>query len=182
MPRIKTGVEAPAHGTNADLVDRLAEELKSGHESGQPIIYEREYSPGLLVVTVVWDKWDRLPLEERTEVILRAYEQAEGRSARERVALASGLTFPEACNAGLLPFRIVMALRQSDPLTPEQCRQAMIEEGASRLLEPNDPQLRFQKREEAEAAQRRLVRRLPQSDGVWVIITETSGLAYESEG
>ena len=172
MPRRRTGTEAQAPRMNGALIKRLTEELRSEREAGQPIIYEREYSPKALGVTVVWDKWDRLPLEERTEIILRAYEQAEGPGARERIALASGLTVPEAHASGMLPFEIITALRKSDPVTAEQCREAMLEEGATTLLEPERPRLWFATREEAEAAQKRLVQRLPRSDDVWLVTQE----------
>jgi len=105
-------------------------------------------------------------------VILRAYDLAEGSGYRQRIALASGLTVPEAYAAGMLPFQIIPALRRGDPVTAEQCRQAMIEEGASTLIEADKPQLRFATEEEAEAARKRLVRRLPSSDQVWVITQE----------
>ncbi|HJT36221.1 MAG TPA: hypothetical protein VJ783_29640 [Pirellulales bacterium] len=170
MPRIKTGVGERPRRADITLVDQLAVELKNGRESGQPTIYEQEFPTGKLRVTVVWDAWDHLPLEERTEIILRAYEQAEDRAFRERIALASGLMVSEAHAAGMLPVRIITALRHGDPVTIEQCRQAMIDEGASTLpAGAGDPQLRLATIEDAEAARRRLVKRLPGSDPVWVI-------------
>ena len=172
MPRKKRGVEEQPRPARGDLAERLADELRSGRASGQPVIDEQEFPTGKIRVTVIWDEWDRLPLEDRTAVILRAYELAEGRAYRERIALASGLTVPEAYGAGMLPFQIIPALRKGDPVTPEQCRQAMIEEGASTLLAADKPQLRFASEEEAEAARKRLVERLPNSDPVWVITQE----------
>jgi hypothetical protein len=154
------------------FAERLADELRSNRESGQPLIDEQEFPTGQLRVTVIWDEWDHLPLEDRTAVILRAYDLAEGPGYRERIALASGLTVPEAYAAGMLPFQIIPALRRGDAVTPEQCRQAMIDEGASTLLAPEKPQLRFATEEEAEAARKRLVQRLPSSDQVWVITQE----------
>ena len=172
MPRKKRGVEEQPRPASAELAGRLADELRSDRESGQPVIDEQEFPTGKLRVTVIWDEWDHLPLEDRTAVILRAYELAEGRGYRDRIALASGLTVPEAYAAGMLPFQIIPALRRGDPVTPEQCRQAMIDQGASLLFAADKPQLRFATEEEAEAAQRRLVQRLPSSDQVWVITQE----------
>lgn len=172
MPRIKRGVEdqpRPAHG---DLAESLADELRGGRASGQPMIDELEFPSGKISVAVIWDQWDRLSLEDRTSIILRAYELAEGRDYRDRIALASGLTVPEAYGAGMLPFQIIPALRKGDPVTPEQCRQAMMEEGASTLLAGDKPQLRFANEEEAEAARRRLAQRLPNSEPVWVVTQE----------
>jgi hypothetical protein len=136
------------------------------------VIDEQEFPTGGIRVTVIWDDWDHLSLEDRTAVILRAYELAEGRGYRDRVALASGLTVPEAYAAGMLPFQIIPALRKGDAVTPEQCRQAMIAEEASTLLSADKPQLRFATEEEAEAARRRLAQRLPDSEPVWVITQE----------
>jgi hypothetical protein len=154
---------------NGSLASRLADELRSNRESGQPVIYEQLFPSDRLRITVIWDEWDHLLPEERTEVILRAYDQAEGPGYRDRIALASGLTIPEAHAAGMLPVQIIAALRSGDPVTSEQCRQAMIEEGASTLLAPDRPQLRFANLERAEAARKRLIQRLPKSDPVWVI-------------
>jgi len=172
MPRKKRGVEEQARPARADLAERLADELRSDRASGQPLIDEQEFPSGKVRVTVIWDDWDRLPLEERTAVILRAYELAEGRGYGDRIALASGLTVPEAYGAGMLPFQIIPALRRGDSVTAEQCRRAMIEEGASTLLAADKPQLRFASEEEAEAARKRLIERLPDSEPVWVITQE----------
>ncbi|MCI0460385.1 MAG: hypothetical protein L0Z62_25815 [Gemmataceae bacterium] len=169
MPRKRRGVEEQPRPTSGDLAERLADELRSNRPSGQPLIDEQEFPSGAIRVTVIWDDWDRLPLEDRTAVILRAYDLAEGRDYRERIALASGLTIPEAHAAGMLPFQIIPALRRDDPVTLEECRRDMIDEGASTLLGSEKPQLRFASEEEAEAGRRRLVERLPASEQVWVI-------------
>ena len=172
MPRKKRGIEENPRPLSGDLAERLADELRQSREGGQPVIDEQGFPTGNLRVTVIWDEWERLSLEDRTAVILRAYDLAEGSGYRQRIALASGLTVPEAYAAGMLPFQIIPALRRGDPVTAEQCRQAMIEEGASTLIEADKPQLRFATEEEAEAARKRLVRRLPSSDQVWVITQE----------
>ncbi len=172
MPRVRRDFEESPRPTSGDLTDRLVDELRENRVSGQPVIDEQVFPTKKLRVTVIWDEWDRLPLEERTAVILRAYEIAEGRAYRDSIALASGLTFPEAYAAGMLPFQVFPALRASDPVTPEQCRQAMIEEGASTLLDADKPQLRFSRQDDADAAMRRLIERVPKSDHVWVITRE----------
>jgi hypothetical protein len=174
MPRKKRKNAETPRVVSGDLADRLADELRQNRESGQPLIDEQEFPTGKIRVTVIWDQWDRLALEDRTAVILRAYELAEGADYREKVALASGLTMPEAYAAGMLPFEIIAALRRDDAVTAEQCRLAMIEEGASTLLSSDRPQLRFASEEEAEAARKRLAQRLPGSEQVWVITQEVS--------
>ncbi len=172
MPRKKRTIEEMIRPVGGDLTQRLADELRSNREGGQPLIDEQEFPSGKIRVTAIWDDWDRLSLEDRTAVILRAYDLAEGRGYRDRIALASGLTVPEAYAAGMLPFQIIPALRRGDAVTPEQCRQVMIEEGASTLLAAEQPQLRFACQEEADATLRRLVQRLPSSDQVWVVTKE----------
>ena len=134
MPRKKRGFDEPPRHTVGNLVERLVDELKSNRPSGQPMIEEEEFPTGKLRVNVIWDEWDRVPLEDRTATILRAYEQAEGREYRDRVALASGLTVPEAHAAGMLPYQVIAAVRKGDPVTAAQCRQALIEQGASTLF------------------------------------------------
>src|SRR5712691_9680799 len=134
MPRKRRGFEEPPRRTVASLVARLVDDLKSARESGQPLIEEEEFPAKKLRVNVVWDEWDHVPLEDRTATILRAYEQAEGREYRDRIALASGLTVPEAQAAGMLPYQVIAAVRKGDPVTADQCCQALIEEGASTLF------------------------------------------------
>src|SRR5690348_3797880 len=107
MPRKKIGPQIEPEIAKGSLTERLANELNSGHESGQPIIYEQEYRTGKIRVTVIWDEWSRMSLEERSAVILHAYEMAEGVEFQGRIALASGLTVPEAVAAGLLTVEII---------------------------------------------------------------------------
>ena len=172
MPRKRRAFEEPPRRAVGDLVERLVDELKSDRPSGQPMIEEEEFPTKKLRVNVIWDKWDRVPLEDRTATILRAYGQAEGREYRDRIALASGLTVPEAHAAGMLPYQVIPAVRKGDPVTMDQCRQALIDEGASMLFGEDSPQLRFATEEEAEAARKRLAKRLPKSEPVWVITKE----------
>src|SRR5437667_12322584 len=96
MSSIKIGTEIRTGSVKNEFAEKLAAELKSNREYGQPFIYEQEYRTGKLRVTVVWDEWNGMSLQERSATILRAYELAEGIPYRERVALASGLTVPEA--------------------------------------------------------------------------------------
>src|SRR5438445_13774899 len=99
MPRKRRGFEEPPRRTVGALVERLVDELKSNRQSGQPLIEEEEFPTGRIRVNVIWDEWDRVPLEDRTATILRAYEQAAGREYRDLLALSSGLTVPEAHGA-----------------------------------------------------------------------------------
>src|SRR4051812_20027458 len=104
MPRKKIGPNAWSAAAQTDLATKLATELKSSREYGQPWIQEQTFPTGKMRVTVLWDAWHGIPLPQRSATILRAYELAEGAETRDRVALASGLTVPEAHAAGMLPY------------------------------------------------------------------------------
>jgi hypothetical protein len=156
------------------LVAELADELKNNRESGQPLIDEQYFPTKAISVTVIWDKWASVPDEERSNTILQAYGQVEGKEFRDRIALAIGLTVPEAYESGLSPYQVMPALRRGDRVTAEQCRQAMLAQGASALIDPDKPQLRFPTEEAAEACVKRLTKELPGSDSVWVITKEAA--------
>jgi hypothetical protein len=175
MPRKRLLTEPEAVGTGGGLIEQLARELKSDRQSGQPLIYEQEYSTGKMRVTVIWDAWDRMTLDERSSVILRAYELAEGKEFRNRIALPSGLTFPEAYAAEVLRYTIIPGLRKDDPVSREQVRQAMLAEGASEMVVENEPVLGFATKEEAEVCRKRLSARLPKSEPIWIIAKAISG-------
>jgi hypothetical protein len=122
--------------------------------------------------TVIWDEWDPVPDEDRVEIIRNAYEQVENREFCDRIGLVMGLTVPEAAEYGLLPFRVAPQLRSGDEVTMEQCREALIAEGASVLADPARPRLSFATEEDAKRAVERLIGRLPGSDEVWGIQRE----------
>ena len=172
MPRRKLDPTVRRGAVKNELAEKLAAELKNNREYGQPCIYEQEYPTGKLRVTVVWDAWDGMPLQERSATILHAYERAEGTAYRDRVALASGLTVLEAHAAGMLPYEIIPALRKGDPVTEEQARQALLEEGGTQLAHGRRVQLRLATQEEVEACRQRLIRRFPGSEEVWIINRE----------
>jgi hypothetical protein len=184
MPRIKMGFEDQPRKSDKKFVDLLVAELKANRESGQPFIYEQAFSTGKVRALVIWDDWKDLPLDQRTTIILAAIEQSDGKDYRAKVALASGLTVPEGVAAGMLPYQIITALRKGDKVTLEQCWEAMLAEGASQLFGPKILQLRFPTEEFAEACRKRLIKRLPDSDDVWIVSRELTaqdfGQASES--
>ncbi|HUY31769.1 MAG TPA: hypothetical protein VMV69_03245 [Pirellulales bacterium] len=178
MPRIKREIGLNLKPRFPRLVARLANELTSGREFGQPMIDEGRFPrTDALRVNVIWDEWESVPFEERSATILQAYENAEGKEFRERVALASGFTVPEAYESGMLPYQVVPLVRKDDPVTLRQCIDVMVEEGASSLFDAERPQLRFGTCEDAEAAVKRLVARLPGSDMIWAISHEKGQIA-----
>ncbi len=178
MPRMKIGVQSALTTTKAGLAEKLAEELKSDRDYGQPLVYEQVYSTKKARVTVIWDAWADASLEERSAIILKAYELAEGVEGREKIALASGLTVPEAGAAGLLPYKVISGLRKSDALKPEQVREAMIDQGASLLNEEDGLQLRFATKKEAEACVERLAKKLMGSEPIWIISRDVRSQDY----
>ena len=88
--------------------------------------------------------------------------------------MAIGLTVPEAHDAGLIPVQVTTALRESDPVTVDQCREAMIQLGASVLSDPEKPMLRFATLEEAEECIRQLEKQLPNSKPVWIVTQDVA--------
>src|SRR5215208_6422804 len=162
MPRIKRGLEGPPKLQRPDLLAELIDELRSSREAGQPLIDEYHFPRTNAVrATVVWDKWVPLSDEERSATILQAYEEVEGKEFRDRIALAIGLTIPEAYESGLLPYQITTAWRVGDAVSPEECMKTMLDQGASLLFDSKKPQLRFATLEEAEACVQRLIKALP---------------------
>lgn len=172
MARMKIGPQSAVTVAKNGLAEKLAAELKANRDFGQPTFYEQEYSTKKMRVTVIWDEWADASLEERSAVILQAYELVEGAAEKERIALASGLTVPEATAAGLLPYRVIPARRDTDQVTPKEIEAAMIEQGASKLSPKDDLQLRFATRDEAAKCVQRLEAALPTSAKIWVISSE----------
>jgi len=169
MPRKVLTPRTAAPCRPSRLVEELAGELRSEQGSGQPSIEEEHLKTGAIRVVVLWDKWDSMPQEDRSAVILDAYRLVEGEDFAARIGLVNGLTFPEAHALRMLPFQIIPSLRENDPVTVDQCHRAMIAEGASTLLGPGHPQLRYATQEEAEASVKRLSSRLSGSMPVWYI-------------
>ena len=79
--------------------------LKAGQPAPgaqQPIIVEESTGQGQPVhVYVVWDDWAPLGSIERSEVIMDAYEQVQGRAGASNVTVAMGLTPVEADRLGI---------------------------------------------------------------------------------
>lgn len=184
MPRRKIDPQSRTAPPNKSLAERLAGELKSGQEYGQPFIYEQEYRTGKLRVNVIWDVWRGILLPERSATILRGYELGEGAEVKDRIALTSGLTVPEAHEAGLLPYEVIAAVRKEDPLKRPAAMNGLLDEGASTLFGPLRPRLLLATQEEAEASVKRLIERFPGSDEVWIInreiMAEDHGTVFEA--
>lgn len=95
----------PAHAS--DLESRLQKEFASPSEgeSTQPIIIAEPPGPEQTPVTrlyVIWDDWEELSLQDRSEIIMNAYVQTEGQQAGSRISVALGVTSPEAKRMGMI--------------------------------------------------------------------------------
>jgi hypothetical protein len=159
-------IRSPKDGANVQypgLVAEIASELSQPKDFGQPRIEETEFSTKAIRATAIWDKWDKVPDGNRPAVILEAYERVKGKAFRDRITLAIGLTFPEAYELGMLPYRLHPSVRSTDPVTELACNRAMRELGASDLFMPGKPVLRFASEEEAEKARSHLEKQLPGS-------------------
>lgn len=181
MPRIIRPLKPQLRPTIAHLVEKLANELQSERESGQPLIEERQSEKAeTRTVYVYWDEWEGVSEEDRIAVIQRAYENVLGPEFADHIVLAAGYTIPEARDYGLLPYAILSGLRKSDPISAEDCRAALIAEGASVLANPDRPELRFPTMEDAMAAVSRLEKRLPGSRDIWLIAEDVRKAEMES--
>ncbi len=86
----------------AALLARLIAEREGKAEAGGPVIFEIPLDqPEMFDVMVVWNEWERVRSEDRTQLIKQAYKDKE-----EAVALALGVTYQEALEQGVLPYRV----------------------------------------------------------------------------
>jgi hypothetical protein len=169
MPRyiIRPAPLSPKHDR---FIKRLAEELKAPGTQPQPLILEQEVpATGSRHVHVIWDQWKQLSDEERTDVIIEAYSQAEGQAYAEQITIASGLLATEALALGLLPWKVEPFLGRGSHTDADYGR-ALLEEAKNTVLgskRAREHGLRYARREDAEEALKRLRRQLPNSS--WTI-------------
>jgi len=108
----------------AALLRQLSEEREGQSTERGPVIFEIPLQqPGKIDVLVVWQAWEAVPAEVRSEIILEAY-----RDQQQRIAQALGVTYLEAMEQQLLPYAIVPMIRQGE-LSAEELRRAMLAEG-----------------------------------------------------
>jgi hypothetical protein len=170
MPRyiVKSECRHPQHDK---FVKRLAQELTTASDAVQPLILEEHLPPnGSRRVYVIWNRWKGRELEERSQIIEDAYEQAEGEEAAAKVMIATGLTAQEALAFGLLPYKVEPLRRKSDKYSSDASRKAMAHEAAHTLLGSKATELRYARLEDAEQAGERLKQALPGSS--WVVVKE----------
>ncbi len=78
-------------------------------------------------VIVVWKELEGLWAEDRSQVILDAYQDQ-----RDRISMAMGVTYQEAIDQQLLPYTVVPMTRHGE-VDPAALRRAMLEEGGIAL-------------------------------------------------
>jgi hypothetical protein len=168
VPRyIETPAESGA-GKFPDLVKALAKELKADGGGAQPLILERgHWVTKSRDVTVIWDKWTSVPADARGEVIVAAYEQAEGKDYADTVLVADGYTPAEALALGLLPYVVAPARVRPDQDLTEARRKALALEARRTVLGPKAKELRYARVEDADAAYRRLIDAIPNT--AWAV-------------
>ena len=83
---------------NQSLVDTLAQEFRTpSPEDRQPYFQiQQQPSQNRVHITVIWDLWKKLSHQERSEIILDAYESWRGQGSAETISVAMGLTAAEA--------------------------------------------------------------------------------------
>lgn len=171
MPRIVLQ-QTPRSPRFESFVRRLAQELKSPGLGPQPLILEEEVSSTRSRhVRVIWDQWRNLSEEQRADVILEAYKQAEGKDFADQITISAGLTGPESLALGLLPWTVEPILSRRDGHTLEDYGRAINEEEKHAVLGVGSVKrhghLRYARKEDAEEAIRRLRTILPKSS--WTI-------------
>ncbi|MEI7880402.1 MAG: hypothetical protein WCI95_05965 [bacterium] len=84
------------------FVDAIAAELKekSVMGPGPRIIEEQQRRGGFIHVTVIWDEWKNVPVEDRGRIIMDAYER-ERNDVILKITVALGLTSDEAHRLGI---------------------------------------------------------------------------------
>lgn len=163
MPVIRgTPPQTIAPEKRAALEQRLADEIRGPSSAGGPVIFEVPFGrTGKLDVLVVWEEWEGVRSEDRSDVILDVYRQLR---QDDKIAQALGVTFLEAADQQLLPYEIISTGRAT--ADPDAVRTAMIEAGA--FVRPNGkPFLRLPTRDIAEAVLGNLQEKLPTAN--WAV-------------
>ena len=100
MP-VRRGLPRTTPAQAPDLEERLAKELASPSAEGQPLVFEEPEPAPITRIFVVWNDWARLGQQDRSEIILRAFERVHGADATLKVSVAMGLTDVEAERMGI---------------------------------------------------------------------------------
>lgn len=103
MPYRKIAPLIPEY--NASYVEAIAQELRLEQSEGLPdsplIIEEESRHSNHTRVTVIWDRWTQISPQERSHIILEAYEQVRGPGTFSTLTHALGLTHTDAKKLGV---------------------------------------------------------------------------------
>lgn len=155
------------------LVERLAQELQAPGMDLQPLILEEEISStGSRHVHVIWDEWKDVADDQRADVVVEAYVQAEGKETADNITLAEGVSPNEALALGLLPWKLLPSRKKAKRPGDDEYAKAIRGEAGNTLLGAKAKELRYARQEDAEAAVPRLTKSLPGSH--WVVVQEVS--------
>jgi hypothetical protein len=145
----------------ASLLELLQQERANATLNG-PVIFEIPLDQSdKMDVMVIWDRWEGIRSEDRSELIRDAYKEE-----KDRIALALGVTYQEALQQQLLPYAIV-SMAKREEIDVAEIRDAMLEEGAM-PVSADKAELRLPTMAMARAAHQRLWERLPK--GRWSIV------------
>ncbi|MGI4789989.1 MAG: hypothetical protein ACRYFS_14205 [Janthinobacterium lividum] len=98
-------IPAPSPTYDPSYVNAIAQELRLMRDDGSPdapmIIEEQMPYSDRIHVTVIWDRWAETAPEDRSRVILDAYERVRGSESILNLSAALGLTHADAKNLGV---------------------------------------------------------------------------------
>jgi len=145
-----------------DLLRRLFDERKGQSTTGGPSIFEIPLDQSdMLDVMVVWNDWHGVRSEDRTELIKEAY-----RDHQEELALALGVTYEEAIEQGVLPYRVRQRFGPQPKFDNEQVRSAYLSVGGVERPD-GEISLRYPTMSTAQTAVAKLQQLLPGTE--WLI-------------
>ena len=98
-------IPAPEPTLDPAYVDAIAQELRLMRPDGSPdaplIIEELTRHSNRIHVTVIWDLWAGVAPEDRSRIILDAYERVRGAASILNLSVALGLTHADAKKLGV---------------------------------------------------------------------------------
>lgn len=151
--------------SHEQLVDGITRAIHATAHTGQPILILEPFADtDAYRASVIWDRFDPVPMRDRADIIKEAY-----RSALEiEIAIPYGWTVREAIAAELLPFLVEPRRADAPSCKLRRVRQAMFDAGA--IESGGETLLRFPTYELAEAAYLRLRESTPEI--VWILREE----------
>jgi hypothetical protein len=144
------------------LLQQLTDERSGKSIENGPVIFEIPLEgSSKMDVMVVWEVFKDLHAEDRTALILEAYQEQ-----KNVISQALGVTYAEALDQQLLPYAVLPMSRPGEADAAE-LRKRMLEQGGI-CIAGEKVDLRFPTMAMAEAAHRKLSKQLP--NGYWSIV------------